>query len=183
MMNNKKIIGSIMLAGALIGVLAGCNDQPSSDQVQSKKQEKILQEGTRQTGMPNITNFNQRKQLKGIYEEVDKADIITYLYTKNDMDGKYIYEGEALGFPIPYSTEYTNPSYISDSMSQGGYAILPQADPDGLFHSQSTQADWIMEINPADGKAYPTFMEPNVKDRLFKEPANMCEPWSLPKGY
>lgn len=179
----KKLFGIILSVGILGGILAGCSDiQPSADETQTAKQEKILQEGTRQTGMPNIVNFQERKELKAILEARDQANLVTYMYTQNQMDGKWVYQGEAIGFPIPYSTEYTNPSYVSDHY-QGGYAILPQADPNGLFSSQSTPADWIMEINPATGKPEPTYMEPNVQVKTFKEPAYLCESYSLPKGY
>lgn len=179
----KKLIGITLTVGILGMALAGCSDvQSTADQQQTDKQEKILEEGTRQTGMPNITNFTERKELKTILEARDQANLITYMYTQNQMDGKWVYQGETIGFPLPYSTEYTNPQYITDHY-ESGYAILPQADPNGLFSSQSTQADWIMAINPKTNQPEPEYMEPNVVVKMSKIPAYLCEAWSLPKNY
>lgn len=178
----KKLLMTILSVGILGGVLAGCSDTPSSDQKQSAQQETMLQEATKQTGMPNITNFQERKELKAILEARDTANLVTYMYTQNEMDGKWVYQGEAIGFPIPYATEYTNPSYVS-SQYQSGYAILPQADPNGLFSSQNTAGDWIMAVNPKTGQPEPEYMEPNVVVKESKIPANLCEAYSLPQGY
>lgn len=180
----KKYVGVIAIICAVSALLVGCTDAPpTADQTQSQQQAKLLNEATRQTAMPAITNFTERKELKTILEERDKANLITYLYTQNQMDGKWVYQGEAIGFPLPYSTEYTNPSYVANWRDQVGYAILPQADPNGLFSSQNTQADWIMAINPETNKPEPEYMEPNVVVKESKIPANLCESWSLPKGY
>lgn len=179
----KKLLMTILSVGILGGVLAGCSDgTPSSDQKQSAQQENMLQEATKQTGMPNITNFQERKELKSILEARDTANLVTYMYTQNEMDGKWVYQGEAIGFPIPYATEYTNPSYVADSY-QSGYAILPQADPNGLFSSQNTAGDWIMAVNPKTGQPEPEYMEPNVVVKESKIPANLVEAYSLPQGY
>lgn len=178
----KKLLMSILTVGILVGVLAGCSEESSSDQKQTDQESKMLDEATKQTGMPNIVNFQERKQLKAILEARDQANLVTYMYTQNEMDGKWVYQGEAIGFPIPYATEYTNPSYIANSY-QSGYAILPQADPNGLFSSQSTSGDWIMAVNPKTGQPEPEYCEPNVVVKESKIPANLVEAWSLPQGY
>lgn len=175
----KLIVASVAIATL---VLAGCSTNPTADDKQKAQQDKILQEGTRQTGMPNIANFTERKELKAILEKRDQSNLITYMYTKNEMSGKWVFEGEAIGYPIPYSTEYTNPSYIASHMDSG-YAVLPYADPNGLFSSQSTQADWIMRVDPKTGDVEPAFCEPNIYVTATKIPAYLCESWSIPAKY
>lgn len=183
MNKSKWVLGGVGIA-LLIG-LTGCSTTSTADQKQTQQESKMLNQATSETGMPSITNFTERKELKTILELRDKANLLTYLYTQNQMDGKWVYQGEAIGFPIPYSTEYTNPNYIvpADQYGATGVAILPQADPNGLFPSGNTQADWIMKINPATGKPVPAYIEPNVYVLTYKLPANMVESWSLPKGY
>ena len=68
---------------ALLGVsLVGCEYTPSSsDETQQAQQERILQEGTAQTGMPNIKNFRERKLLKQIIEMRYQDGLVTYTYT------------------------------------------------------------------------------------------------------
>ena len=61
-----KTITSIA-AIALLGVtLVGCEEYADSDGKQRAQQERILQEGTAQTGMPAIKNFRERKLMKVI---------------------------------------------------------------------------------------------------------------------
>jgi hypothetical protein len=178
----KKLLILMLSVGVLGGILGGCSETPSSDQIQQDKQEKMLQQGTKETGMPTIVNFQERKELKTILEARDTANLITYLYTQNSMDGKWVYQGEAIGFPIPYSTEYTNPTKVDNDYSSSRVTV-DQADPNGLFSSQSTQADWIMAINPKTGKPEPMFCEPNIVVKESKISANLCESWSLPSDY
>src|SRR5579875_2699024 len=117
----KKVIIAGFSLLMIVG-LAGCaGDNLSSDQQQQQQQEQIDQQSNSAVGMPAITNFTEKKELKLIYELRDKANLTTYMYTQA-MDGKWVYQGEAVGFPIPYSTEYTNPQYIADQYD-AGYAI------------------------------------------------------------
>jgi hypothetical protein len=178
----KKIL-SLMLIVVLGLTIVGCSEENSSDSKQSSQQEKILKEATNQTGMPNISNFTERKMMKDILELRDKSNLITYVYTQNQMDGKWVYQGKAIGFGLPYSTEYTNPEKIADSLSQGGYAILPQADPNGLFSSQNTSATWIMMINPTTNEPEVQYMEPNTYITQTKVRKELCEAYSLPADY
>lgn len=39
--------------------------------------------------------------LKEIYEMRDNPDLICYWYTKNDMSGKWVYQGECVGYVMP----------------------------------------------------------------------------------
>ena len=50
------------------GLLAGCDVQPSADQIAHEKQEAVEQEGQRQAGLPAIHNFYEKKMLKTILE-------------------------------------------------------------------------------------------------------------------
>lgn len=174
----------VVISSLSLLIMAGCSeDQSSSDTKQKNQEEKMLQQATSQTGMPNITNFQERKQLKAILEARDTANLITYMYTQNEMDGKWVYQGEAIGFPIPYATEYTNPEKTVYGSYQDNFTTIPQADPNGLFSSQDTSGDWIMAVNPKTGQPEPQYMEPNVTVKESKIPANLCEAWSLPSNY
>lgn len=180
----KKIIKSIVAVGVIGMLLAGCSAQDdNSDAKQQNQQEKILKQATDQTGMPNITNFTERKMMKDILELRDKANLTTYVYTQNQMDGKWVYQGRAIGFGLPYGTEYTNPQKIADSSTQGGYAILPQADPNGLFSAQNANATWIMMINEKTNEPEISYLEPNAYITQTKVRKELCEAYSLPTDY
>jgi len=161
-----------MLTMALLLVsfgLVSCENTETSDTKAQKQQEKILQEAQAELGMPAIHNFRNKRLLKMIRELCDQDGFITYLYTENQMPkvvvghtckgGKFTYVGECVGYPIPYATQYTNPSK-AEWGSTKGWLILPQADPDGLFYPASAEATWIIMKNPHGNDVKPIYMEP-----------------------
>lgn len=160
-------------------LLVGCAQQHStSDDIQQKRQETILKEGVAQVGMPAINNFRELKILKDIYELRDQDGLVTYTYLENmiptvipghtALGGKLTYVGESIGYGIPASTQYTNPQKIVESNAHYGYAILPQADPNGLFSPASAEGTWIMMLDKKSGKALPQYFEPRVVVSTFK---------------
>jgi hypothetical protein len=169
------------LAGCLLFIItagnSGCERRSSSDQVQQESQEKILADITAQVGMPAIKNGREKKILKLIYELRDQENYVTYTYMENlqpavvkgvtSLGGKLTYFGQTIGYPIPYATQFTSPQKIAQSHS-GGYAILPQADPNGLFSPSSAEASWVLIMDPASKKVVPVYSEPKLVSMPFK---------------
>lgn len=152
--------------------LAGCLEAaPNADRDQQRQQERILQEGSAQTGIPAIKNFRERKIMKMIYELRDQENVSTYTYIVAEQTGKLVFIGESIGYAIPAATQYTNPQKIADSGHQYGYAILPQADPNGLFSPQSAEGSWVMMKGP-DDKVHAVYIEPRVIVSPFKLSTN-----------
>ena len=144
----------------------------NSDIVQKEATEKALSEAQRQIGMPNITNFQQRKLMKMIYELCDKESLICYAYIKSDYQGKLVFIGKCVGFGIPFSAQFTNPMRIWDQEREGGantkyqdsgeIQVIPQADPNGLFMPTSSSATWLMMIDPKTNEQHPVYIEPEI---------------------
>lgn len=176
----KKLIAGILFVGMMFA-FTGCEFEQSVDQAQSQAQSQILAEANVQTGMPNIKNFAERKMMKEVLEKCDDPKLVTYLYT-TAMDGKLIYQGKGIGFGIPYSVQYTNPMYTASSYS-GGYEILPQADPSGLFKPDGLSATWYMMIDEKTGESYVEYFEPEIVVKQHKAPRRLCAEWSLPSDY
>lgn len=142
-------------------------DAPTSDDVQRQQQEVLLQEGTSQTGMPAIKNFRERKLMKDILEMRDQDGLVTYTYVYNEMRGQLVFLCDSIGFALPYATQYTNPSKVAEHY-QGGYAILPQADPNGLFSPADAEGTWVLCKNPNGPEVRPVYIEPRVIVSPFK---------------
>ncbi len=160
----KQIIALIIVAISL----SACDYKPSSDDIQREQQERILAEGTAQTGMPAIKNFRERKMLKDIIELRDQDGLTTYTYIVAEQTGKLVFMCNSIGYGIPTSTQYTNPQKISESRERG-YAILPQADPNGLFSPASADGTWVLCADPeGGGKTRPVYIEPRVIVSPFK---------------
>ena len=140
--------------------LAGCDYKPSTDEVDKQKQEQMLSEAQRQTGLPAIHNFQEKKLLKQIYELRDNEKIVNYAYLYNEIQGKLVFIGKCIGYGIPYSTQYSNPQKVYREGGQYGL-ILPQAEPNGLFMPASSDGTWIMLLDK-EGTPHPVYIEPKV---------------------
>lgn len=132
-----KIAATLLLAVLLFG----CNVQPSSDELQQDQQERILSEGTAQTGMPAITNFRERRTLKMIYELRDQEKLHTITYILPQNTGELVYLCDSLGYAINDATGYTNPEKVMRNGSV--FATMPQAEPNGLFTPDSGNSYWV----------------------------------------
>lgn len=165
-----KQILVILAILSLTMLFAACGRQ-TSDDVQQQQQEQLLSEGTKQTGMPAIKNFRERKIMKDILELRDQEGLITYSYVYSDMTGKFRFFGETIGYPIPYATQYTNPQKVYSYTSVR--ITLPQADPNGLFSPASAEGTWLLMRDPAGKKVVPVYCEPRV----------ICLPFKLPDDH
>lgn len=166
-MKNRTILGiiaAVVFAFVMIG-LTGCGraeSTPPADVQQHHAQESIEAQGAQEVGMPTITRFSEKRQLKDIYELRDKM-IPTIVYI-TDMNGHMHKLCDSVGYGIPYATQYTNPSkpeYHSGE-SNGGNIVLPQADPNTLFSPASADGTWVECVNPETHKPTPLYVEPRV---------------------
>lgn len=155
--NEMKRIDLMIVVYAAATLLAACDVQPNSTQIERKKQEEMNMQAVTQVGMPAIVNFAEKRMMKDILELRDQnVATITYIV---DMNGKLHKMCNSVGYGLPYATQYTNPQRpISDTH---GLATLPQADPNGLYSPASADGTWVLCVD-AKGKAKPVFMEPRV---------------------
>ena len=150
----------------LIGLIA-LNACGGIDSQRSIDQQRSLNEAAAQVSMPAITNFQEMRLVKQLYELRDK-EIATYAYLQA-MDGSLRCLGEAIGYGIPYSAQFTNP------VTPGSASGYPQAEPNGLFMPDSASATWIMLLNPETKKAAPVYVEPNLIVSQFKLPCKALD--------
>lgn len=167
MKKTRNYLALALLSVFLMGA-SECGRKPTSDDIQRSQQETILKEGAAQIGMPAIKNFREKKILKMILELRDQSDFVTYSYVWSDIHACGRFLGESIGFGIPYATQFTNPQKIESSLSQGGYAILPQADPNGLFSPASAEGTWVMLKDPGGKDVKPIYVEPRLIVLPFK---------------
>jgi hypothetical protein len=181
MHKHLKWLSLLVLAPLLMANEGGCDVQKSSDDIQRQQQERILQEGTSQVGMPAIKNFREKKLLKDIYELRDQSGLVTYTYLSNEypnvikghtsLGGKITFFCESFGYPIPYSTQFTNPQKMVGE-SYHAVTTIAQADPNGLFSPSSTSGTWVMckDPNPGGKEVKPLHVEANVIGSPFRFP-------------
>jgi hypothetical protein len=162
----KKIFAFALLA-LICTNLAGCPVNNDSDAVQGQQQETLQRQSNSAVGIPAIVNFREKRLLKDILELRDQNGLITYTYIQSEMTGKLIFIGQTIGYGIPYATQYTNPGKeVGDEYH--AIAVLPQADPNGLFSPASAEGTWIMLKDPNSDKVQPVYIEPRIIVSPFK---------------
>ena len=156
------------VAALCLGAAAcGAVSEPSSDVQQSREQETALREAQAQMGSPNVVNFTRRRLLKDIIEMLDRPNLVTFTYTFSEMTGRPLFFCNSIGYPFPFSTQYSNPMQISYRSSYG-IAVLPQAEPDGTFPPSSSEASWVLCIDPDRQVASPVYSEPRLMVAQFR---------------
>lgn len=131
-------------------------DNSKADSEMKAATEQAMQEANARVGMPGIKNFTERRFAKLLFELRDQ-EMATYTYIV-DMNGRYHFICNSIGYGIPYSVQYTNPM-----RSERGYQTsiaLPQADPNGLFMPQGLSATFVMCA--VDGEYRPVYVEPPI---------------------
>lgn len=145
----RKFLIVLLIPLVFLGASSrGCN----ADSEVSYKQEQMMKEAIAQVDLPAITNWQEKKLMKMILELRDQENLQTYVYTVPEMTGRPVFLGRAIGYGIPYATQYTNPH------TPGG---RDQAEPNGLFMPDSADATWIMLIDPK-GQPRAVYVEPKV---------------------
>lgn len=145
-------------------LLSAC-DVKTADDIVERDQEIQMREAYAQTGLPALTNFQEKKLMKMIYELRDREDLINYAYLYNEMTGDLVYLGKCIGYGLPYATQYSNPQRVE---SWNKSITLPQPEPNGLFMPESAQATWLMLVDPETNEPRPVFVEPNLIISPFK---------------
>jgi len=174
----KKIILVLMVA-MVLGLFTGCEED-----VQDKEKsytEGLMNQINDEIGMPEITEFYEKKMAKEIFELRDDSKLICYAYTKNDMSGKFVYIGQCMGYGLPYSTQYTSPDKLASSYRDS--SVISQADPNGLYSGDGLSATWVQMLDEETGERYIMYAEPEMIITQAKIPKRLIEKWSLTGTY
>jgi hypothetical protein len=189
------------LLAAFVLLLAGCyTATQSNDSKIAEQQEKQLAEGDAQVPPPAIVNWNEKRMAKLIQEKRDQVNLATWTYTKN-LDGKYTFVCESIGYGLPYNTRTNNPQHYEfvsthtgvQSMSGsggGGYwtdgqgntiwgehSVMAQPEPNGLFIPDSARGTWNLCRDPKTWKPDVTYQEEDIAVFPYKLPDAMVEGW------
>ena len=161
------------MIGLIALVITSCEGTTklNADKEMQQKTESVMQEANRQVGMPAIINFQEKKNLKWIYELCDQENLICHIYLFNEMKGEVgQYLGECIGYGIPYSTQFSNPQRLESGGYSGSYwAVgMPQAEPNGLFKPEGLSATWLIMLDPTTKKPRPVYIEPLIIVSPFK---------------
>ncbi len=160
----QRLILSVLIFGIAGSLISACDDlsQPTSDQKQNAQQEQVVRQSVDALGLPAITRFTEKRELKEIFEKRDEAGP-TYTYTY-DLQGRFHFLCNSMGYPLPYATQYTSPGKTEEHTGEygGGNVVVPQADPNALFSPADADGTWVYCYWPGLKKALPAYVEPHV---------------------
>jgi hypothetical protein len=141
-------VAALLTAGFFVLTAESCDDQPqpTANQVEQRAQAQLTRESQMTVGMPIITNFNQKKQLKAIIEAFDEPNLVTYSYVMSMM-GKAIPLCRSQGYGFNEATQFTNPLQIEWRQGEGSGSsiasgVVGQADPTGLYAADVPDDRW-----------------------------------------
>jgi len=157
-----KYILPIILTLSMLFI--SCEANKSTDRLQAEETEQMVRQSQQMIGMPEITNFTERRIFKEILEKRDQV-FPTYTYIM-DMNGNLHFLCNSIGYGIPFATQFTNPQYIASRYSQGGFAILPQPDPNGLFMPTNADATYVLCGTENDNE--PQYVEQEILVTTFE---------------
>lgn len=152
MRSKLKLAGSLALVFLLCSA-EDCDD--SSDRREHSDVERQQVQYTRNQPPPTFDWSLERHLMVELYKARNTA-AATYSYVVSPYTGKVLASCPSLGYPIPATTQLTNPMKW---VGQG--AILPQAEPNGLYSPPDTHGTWVMCLGP-EGKVEPAYWEQDV---------------------
>lgn len=148
----------VALASMCIGA-RGCADSSDSAEHDSVDAQQSLY--VRNQPVPTFQWSLERHLLVQLYQARNQS-VTTYSYVVNQYNGSIMWSCTSLGFPIPATTQLTNPMRY---VYQG--ATIPQAEPNGVFAPPDTDGTWVLCAGD-DGNLEPVYIEEHV--RTFTRP-------------
>ena len=158
----KNIFKSITALFLLVMLLQSCKQAtPNADSIQASQTKQMQLAATQTVGMPNITNFTEKRFAKMIYELKDQ-EVTTYTYFV-DMNGKLHMLCESVGYGLPASVQYSNPERVLHGSGANGRsaATIAQAEPNGLFMPEGLAATFVL-CSDGKGGVRPIYSEPEL---------------------
>jgi hypothetical protein len=169
------------LAVAIIAplLMASTCDDKSGATRESQQTQRLQEQAAVVVGMPAILNFAEKRMLKRIYELRDDPHYVTYSYYLDMFGDRHkACPGPSIGYPFPYSTQYTAPkaprimSPLYPDGTQGTQHTwdADQPEPNGLYMPTSADATWIACYNATTKEIAITYSEPKIMTYPFPMP-------------
>ena len=147
----KKIL--VVLLVLIAFVLTSCVGSDTSA-IEQSQQTGAVNAIIRNQPIPDLGGYSFERQIVIETYLARNNTIATYAYMIS-MDGKIIEICPSIGYPIPYSTQLSNPARV-DSYSYG--ITLPNAEPNGLYPPGDAAATLVQCVQP-DGSVSPVYIE------------------------
>ena len=155
----------LLLAAAVIATTAqSCDNTQTASQKEAGQVNTAQQRYVTAVPPPDFQFPLERYIIRKLYEARNDA-VATYSYVRSPFTGKVLFWCKSYGFPIPYSTQMTNPQAMAFP-DHSDSAVISQPEPNGVFPPSSSLGTWVLCVND-DGTISPSYQEPNVEAYLW----------------
>lgn len=154
----RKVIVALMLAAGLL--LGACSDiGGSGDSARAKDEkttEQILSDLQKAHPLPRFDRSQLRQNLTEIVtSQAEATQTTTFFFNQGVTDP--IHVCPSIGFPIPATSQLTNPEDVGGGSGDEGYYTVPQVEPTGIYTGE-TSATYAICVD-ANGEAFAQYWE------------------------
>lgn len=164
-MRNYRLATVVTVLVAVFGAMGqsecGRNRMSEADRSQLNATRELTSQANQTVGMPGITAFTERQHVSMLYELRDQQDLSTYTYIV-DFEGRLHHVCDSMGYGVPFSAQFTNPTVPYGSPGSASMTTLTQPEPNGLYPPGTSSATWVMCVDPAGGGFKPLYVEPSI---------------------
>lgn len=160
----KNILFIVAIAAILVGCVGVGTD---SAQIEHNQQEAGVTAILENQPVPDLGGFSFERQIVSETYLARNKSFDTYTYVLLEYTGQVMEICPSKGYPIPYSTELTNPTQLQVNYvktqwgSQWVEGPIGNPEPNGLYPPATADATLVTCINP-DGSISPTYWETKV---------------------
>jgi hypothetical protein len=151
---------------AVMGVLflSACESQGTQQSNTNMRTEQLQQSNgiaaiLANQPVPDLGGYSFEREILRKTYVARNSTISTFTYDIT-MEGKVIEICPSIGYPIPYSTELTNPDQIMTQYT--GNPVIANPEPNGLYPPASSAATLVQCVQP-DGTVSPVYYEREVQ--------------------
>lgn len=178
----KAIAGSVLLGVFLTAGTSSCSGESSSSTNNDEKvSEALLSDFQKSQPVPTFKYSQYRENLIDIVTAQAKPTPTTTFFFNAGV-AQPVYWCSSVGFPIPGTSQLTNPLKIEDRYE--GDVAIPQVEPNGVFTGETTNTTTI--CRDAQGRGYAVgwegFTLPITGPAVWNTETNQVELIGAPTG-
>lgn len=143
---------------ALVPLVTGCERETAANEEERNSVNAQQEVFLRNQPTPRFDWSLERSLMIQLYQ-ARNTRTMTYTYVLNSYNGSILMSCPSLGFPIPATTQLTNPQTIAHGYQS--ITTIDQAEPNGMYAPPSTHGTWVMCLAD-DGNVEPRYVENDV---------------------
>ena len=162
-----KTLGLVLSVVLCTADSGGCTTDTSSGTTTEQSQQASAYSNLINNQPAPTYDWSQEREIAIQLYNARQGAVATFSVVQSPYTGKVLWSCNSIGFPLPYSTQLTNPEFVYDPPDVQGVYVLPQSEPNGLFPPPESAATWVPCVN-SKGQISPVYEEKDVT--VFMQP-------------